>query len=62
VGHVTCTKILSTKAKSIISEEHIAGRYDDRKDSHEPPFMAPSEDPDDYSIVRFLAFLARIPG
>ena len=47
-----CKRILSPKAKSIISRRLEAGDYEDHKDKREPPFMAPSVDPEDYSKVR----------
>jgi hypothetical protein len=46
-----CKKILSPKAKYIISKRLEAGDYADRADEREPPFMAPSTNPEDYSKV-----------
>jgi hypothetical protein len=47
-----CKKILSPKARYIISKRLEAGEYADREDEREPPFMAPSVNPEDYSKVR----------
>jgi hypothetical protein len=49
--HFLSTKILSDCAIAIIKEAHNVGKYEDRVDEREPPFMAPSPDPDDYSLV-----------
>ena len=50
--HFTCEKILSAKVIAIISRNMQCGRYEHREDVREQPFMAPSMDPDDYSLVR----------
>jgi hypothetical protein len=44
-------KILSEGAKRLIREQHLAGAYKNRAERLEPPYMPPSEDPDDYSKV-----------
>lgn len=49
--HFAAERILSSKAIRIINRELEAGAYADRKDEREPPFMAPSADPNDYSKV-----------
>ena len=51
-AHFACTKVLSAKAITVILRAIERGRYDDHEDEREPPFMAPSADPDDYSLVR----------
>lgn len=45
-------KILSIRAMSKIKKDTCDGRYIGRKDAVEPPLMAPSYDPADYSRVR----------
>jgi hypothetical protein len=45
-------KILSDKAKGIINTELQQKAYENRKGAVEPPYMAPSADPVDYSNVR----------
>jgi hypothetical protein len=54
--HVKCEKVLTDAAKSIISRDLESGVHKEKKDRREPPFMAPSPNPDDYSIVCFPAF------
>lgn len=49
--HFKCERILSASAIAIISQNMQHGRYRRREDAREPPFMAPSMDPDDYSLV-----------
>ena len=49
---ITCEKVLSAKARSQIRKKRLSGAYADRGDETEPPYMAPSEDPDEYSRVR----------
>jgi len=49
--HFKCDKILSANAIAIISQNMQRGRYEHREGVREPPFMAPSMDPDDYSLV-----------
>jgi hypothetical protein len=51
-------KILTDKARSIIKSAIDEGKYKDREDELEPPFMKPSEHPLNYSWVRFIRFLA----
>ena len=51
-NHFRCKRILSAGAIAIISGDLDDGKYKDRDDEREPPFMAPSSDPDDYSLVR----------
>ena len=50
-----CHKLLTDKAKSIIQAAIEGGVYDSRTGEKEPPFMAPSTDPDAYSMVRVIA-------
>jgi hypothetical protein len=47
-------RILSKAAKRQINAAHKAGKFDDRKDKLEPPYMAPSSNPMLYSSVRDL--------
>ena len=49
--HFKCKKILSPKAISVISKRLEGGKYRNREDEREPPFMAPSANPKDYSSV-----------
>lgn len=51
-AHFACVKVLSAKAITVILRAIEGGRYNDREDEREPPFMAPSADPNDYSLVR----------
>ena len=46
-----CCKLLTEAVKSIIRENINAGRYIDRDGQVEPPFMAPSDNPDRYPFV-----------
>ena len=48
---ISQTKILSPKARSIISTNMEGGMYDQRMDANEPAYMAPSTDPAKYSMV-----------
>ena len=50
--NISCRKILSDGAKALIKRQFRSGAYKDRANELEPPFMAPSTDPDDYSKVR----------
>jgi len=43
--------ILTERAKSIIRRDIAAGRYKGRETATEPPFMAPSPNPTQYSTV-----------
>jgi hypothetical protein len=54
---VECKKILSEAAKQLIRERHMAGDYKKRAEKLEPPFMPPSENPEDYSKVCALGCL-----
>lgn len=54
----TYIKVLSEAAKAHISKN--ARKFDDRVDEREPPFMAPSENPDDYSNVSLSYSCLRI--
>ena len=47
-------KILSRDAKKAIHEATSAGTYVERQRALEPPYMAPSESPEDYSKVSVL--------
>jgi hypothetical protein len=47
-------RILSKAARNLIDEAHRAGKYDDRMNRTEPPYMAPSSDPLVYSSVCLL--------
>ena len=44
-------KILSVAARAAITAALDSGIYGDRADRLEPPYMAPSADPDDYPSV-----------
>lgn len=57
-ANVTQIKILSVTAKSIISEDIRKGTYSNRVDAGEPAFMAPSVDPNTYSLVGDIGFCA----
>jgi hypothetical protein len=46
-----CKKTLSEAAKQRIRTAHASGKYKHREGRLEPPYMAPSADPDDYSKV-----------
>lgn len=50
-GYLQCDKVLSVAAKAVITKAVQEGAYKDREDRREPPFMAPSVDPEDYSPV-----------
>jgi hypothetical protein len=51
----TITWILTPAAKEVISQAHSAGIYGkDRTLAREPPYMAPSTTPEDYSKVRII--------
>jgi hypothetical protein len=50
-----CQKVLSPRAVEEIVASLKAGTYDQRKDALEPPFMAPSPIPGEYSKVRFTS-------
>ena len=49
--HFATKKILSEAAVQLIKREIKAGTYSDRAGEREPPFMAPSSDPEDYPRV-----------
>lgn len=49
--YLKCTKVLSDVAKGVIREAIQRGEYEDREGCCEPPYMAPSADPEDYSVV-----------
>jgi hypothetical protein len=49
--HLDCTKVLTEKARELISSAIEAGKYRDREGILEPPFMAPSANPEEYSPV-----------
>ena len=49
--NITCRKLLSERAKQLIRDANLSGKYAKRKGKLEPPYMAPSDDPDDYSNV-----------
>ena len=44
-------RLLTDNAKAIIRRAIAAGSYEDRNNRVEPPFMAPSDNPDDYPLV-----------
>jgi hypothetical protein len=48
---VKFVKVLSKDARAHIKERTAAHEFDNRRDESEPPFMAPSVDPDLYSNV-----------
>jgi hypothetical protein len=50
--YLRCEKVLSEAAKALIRRKAQAGAYEKREGSLEPPFMAPSDDAEEYSIVR----------
>lgn len=50
-GYLKCDKVLSVAAKAVITQMVQKGAYEDREDRREPPFMAPSVDPEEYSSV-----------
>ena len=58
VGGGQSSKILTDRAKSIIRTAIESGKFNDRGDAKEPPYMAPSDDPDAYSRVRVIDSLA----
>ena len=49
-----CTKVLSLATKVVIREETQKEKYVMHQDNLEPPFMAPSDNPDDYLMVRLF--------
>ena len=53
-----CWKILSEGARRLIHHNVLLDKYADRTDRCEPPFMAPSTNPDDYSRVRATNLLS----
>jgi hypothetical protein len=57
-ANVTQNKILSVAAKSIISKDIQKGTYSNRVNAGEPAFMAPSVDPNTYSLVGDVGFCA----
>lgn len=50
-AHLKCKKILTDAAKFVIQEAFKSGAHVGKEEKREPPFMAPSTDPSDYSIV-----------
>lgn len=56
------TKILTAAAKERIFRAIAAGEYDQLINNREPPYMAPSVDPDEYSEVRCAWFLTLRDG
>lgn len=44
--------ILTQQARAVIIEAVQSGKYADREDNSEPPFMMPSPEPESYSRVR----------
>jgi hypothetical protein len=45
------TRILSSRARSMINRNIKNGKYNDREGANEPAYMAPSTNPEDYSMV-----------
>ena len=56
--NITHKKILTAEARRIIANAHLHGVYSrapgDTEEPCEPPYMAPSEDPNDYPAVRTI--------
>ncbi|KAF9789147.1 hypothetical protein BJ322DRAFT_1102529 [Thelephora terrestris] len=50
IGHLQCSKVLSHAAKALIRQDIQNGKYSGMEDRREPPSMAPSDNPDDYSV------------
>ena len=48
---ISCRKILTETAMQLIHNRHLAGKYKDRIEMLEPPYMSPSVDPEEYSKV-----------
>jgi hypothetical protein len=46
-----CEKVLTGAAKHLITKDFESGMHKGKEGRREPPFMAPSLNPDDYSIV-----------
>jgi len=57
IDHV---KVLTGEARRVIASAHCHGVHGGRLDAREPPYMAPSEDPEGYSAVR--NFLTSAPA
>jgi hypothetical protein len=51
-----CRKILTDVAKAVIRAEHEGGMYEGFENVVEPPYIAPSVDPEDYSKVGTSTF------
>jgi hypothetical protein len=49
--NIKSVKVLSDAAKQAIRTAHASGKYKGREARHEPPYMAPSDNPDHYSKV-----------
>ena len=52
-------RVLTPAAKAVIKHAHSEGKYDDRNDAREPAYMAPSTEPEDYSLVSELLITLR---
>ncbi|KAF9784726.1 hypothetical protein BJ322DRAFT_1021414 [Thelephora terrestris] len=55
--YLQCTRVLSEAAKAAIRTAIQSGQYNERVDGLEPPAMAPSDVPEDYSMACILFFL-----
>lgn len=53
-GDAKITYILSEAARGIIEENHRNGMFSGREDATDPPYMAPSTNPEDYSKVGMI--------
>ena len=53
-GDAKITYILSEAARGIIKENHCNGMFSGREDATDPPYMAPSTNPEDYSKVGMI--------
>jgi len=65
--NAVCQKKLSVRAIELIRAAASTPAYAKRADRQEPPYMAPSENPDDYSMVCTLGLappmvLTRLPS
>ena len=51
-GEVTSKRLLTEAAKARIASDLARGLYEGRENEVDPPYMAPSPNPEDYSHVR----------
>jgi hypothetical protein len=59
--NAVCQKKLSVRAIELIRAATSSGAYVKRANRQEPPYMAPSEDPEDYSMVCTLDLAPPMP-